>query len=56
MLMERDIEEENVFITAHANAAELLFGKTDDDTVTWEQDEECSRLAQEQVDLWKAGF
>ena len=54
--IERDIEAENLFISEHANAADLLYGKTGDDTLTQDEDEACSAYAQSQVELWQAGF
>lgn len=52
----RDIETENLWISEHANAAELLFGKTEDDTLTQDQDEACSKYAETQVKNFLAGY
>lgn len=56
METERNIEAENLFISEHANAAEIFYGKTEDDTLTQEEDEKCSEYAQSQVDAFLAGF
>jgi hypothetical protein len=52
----RNIEAENLWISEHANAAELFFGKTENDTLTQDEDEKCFEYAQMRVDEFLAGF
>ena len=52
----RNIEAENLWISEHANYAEQHYGKTEDDTLTQDQDETASAYAQQQVEAYLAGF